>query len=119
MALERAAWCPPSAGPPEFVITQFLRSLREGMGDSCNAAPVTALVAFADHHMTCREALARVVAEGLAALSRAPAPSSVHLDAEQYACLLGPVLFRRFLSHEPVHDQLIDQIVSNWARGRS
>lgn len=115
LALESTAWSPTSTGPPELIIKQFLHSLRDGMDDPRNAAPLTALIALADHDVACRNALARVAAEGRAALNRALAPSGVHLGAEQYACLLGPVLFHRFLSREPVPDQLIDQLASNWS----
>lgn len=119
LALESTAWSPTSDGPPELIIKEFLYSLRDGTNDPRNAAPLTALIALADHDVTCRNALARVAAEARAALNRALAHSGVHLDAEQYAGLLGPVLFHRFISREPVPDQLLDQLASNWATART
>ena len=118
MALESATWAPRSCGSPEQVISDFLHALRAGMDEPRNAAPLTALIALADHDATCRKALARVVAERRSALNRALAPSGVHLDAEEYALLLGPLLFQRLMSREPVQDQLIDRLVSTWAQTR-
>lgn len=119
LALESATWEPDEGSiDPEDVIRAFLRASRDGMDDPDNAAPLTALIALADHDTTCQHALNTIVTERRNALNNALAPSGVQLDAEAYAFLLGPLLFQRLLSREPVPDELIDRLVSTWAATR-
>lgn len=79
---------------------------------------MTALIAQADHDPTCRSALMSVVAECHGLLNRLLEPSGVVLDAEQYARLVGPVLFQRFFASEPIRDQLIEQLITTWSDER-
>lgn len=119
LALEHAdRGMPEGSGSPEVIIGDFLRGMRQGMDDGANAAPLTALIAQADHDQTCRNALIGVVANRRVALNRLLEPSGVTLDPDQYARLCGPVLFQRFFAREPVTDQLIDQLVATWSDGR-
>ena len=119
LARERAALVlTDTSGPPDVIIGDFLRAMREGMDDGSNTAPLTALIAQADHDPTCRSALRSVVAECHALLNRLLEPSGVVLDAEQYARLCGPVLFQRFFAREPIRDQLIEQLVTAWSDDR-
>jgi hypothetical protein len=92
--------------------------MREGMDDGSNTAPLTALIAQADHDPTCRSALMSIVAECHALLNRLLEPSGVVVDAEQYARLCGPLLFQRFFAREPIRDQLIEQLVRTWSDDR-
>jgi AcrR family transcriptional regulator len=116
LARERAALVlTDTSGPPEVIIGDFLRAMREGMDDGSNTAPLTALIAQADHDPTCRSALRSVVGECHSLLNRLLEPSGVVLDAEQYARLCGPVLFQRFFAREPIRDQLIEQLVRTWS----
>jgi AcrR family transcriptional regulator len=107
-----------SSGPPEVIIGDFLRAMREGMDDVSNTAPLTALIAQADHDPTCRSALMSVVAECHGLLNGLLEQSGVMLDAEQYARLVGPVMFQRFFAREPISDQLIEQLVTTWSDDR-
>jgi len=107
-----------TSSPPEVIIRDFLRAMRDGMDDGSNTAPVTALIAEADHDPTCRSALMGVVAECHALLNRLLEPSGVVVDAEQYARMCGPVLFQRFFAREPINDQLIEQLVRTWSEDR-
>jgi AcrR family transcriptional regulator len=119
LARERAAvGLTDASGPPEVIIGDFLRAMREGMNDGSNTAPLTALIAQADHDPTCSSALASVVAECHDLLNRLLEPSGIALDSEQYARLCGPVLFQRFFAREPVRDQLIEQLVRSWSDNR-
>lgn len=119
LALQHAdSGMPDGSGPPELIIGNFLRGMREGMDDGTNAAPLTALIAHADHDEACRNALASVVTDRRVALNRLLEPSGVTLDSDQYARLCGPVLFQRFFAREPAGDQLIDQLVAAWSAGR-
>jgi AcrR family transcriptional regulator len=108
-----------TSGPPEVIIGSFLRAMREGMDDVSNTAPLAALIAQADHDLTCRSALKSVVAECHGLLNRLLEPFGVVLDAEQYARLVGPVLFQRFFAREPIRDRLIEQLVTNWSHDRA
>jgi AcrR family transcriptional regulator len=119
LARERAALdLTDTTGPPEVIIGDFLRAMREGMNDGSNTAPLTALIAQADHDPTCRSALMSVVAECHALLNRLLEPSGIVLDSEQYARLCGPVLFQRFFAREPIRDQLIEELVRTWSDDR-
>lgn len=119
LALDGAAsGMPDGSGPPEAVVADFLRGMRAGMDNPSNAAPLTALIAQADHDPTSHNALMEIVADVRAALNNVLEPSGVMLDAEQYARLCGPVLFQRFFAREPVSDQLIEQLVRDWSDAR-
>jgi AcrR family transcriptional regulator len=107
-----------TSGPPEFIIGDFLRAMREGMDDVSNTAPLTALIAQADHDPTCDSALMSTVAECHRLLNGLLEQSGVVLDAEQYARLVGPVMFQRFFAREPISDQLIEQLVTTWSDDR-
>ena len=62
-----------------------------------------------------RSALTEIVTDVRSALNALLEPAGVWLDAEQYARLCGPILFQRFLARAPATDQLIDELVRNWA----
>src|SRR5450432_4411824 len=98
--------------PPEHVIGEFLRAMRDGMDDASNTTPLAALIGKVDHDPTCRNALIGVVRECRDLLNHLLEPSGVILDADQYARVCGPVLFQRFFAREPIRDQLIEQLVA-------
>jgi AcrR family transcriptional regulator len=105
--------------PPEHVIGEFLRAMRDGMDDASNTTPLAALIGKADHDPTCRNALIAVVGECRDLLNHLLEPSGVILDADQYARVCGPVLFQRFFAREPIRDQLIEQLIATWSADRT
>jgi len=119
LVLERAREAlPDGSGTAEQIVGDFLRNLRAGMGDPSNATALTVLIAHADHDPTSDTVLNGLIADRRAALNTLLEPSGVHIDADQYACLCGPVLFRRFFAREPVTDRFIDRLVTAWSTDR-
>ncbi len=106
---------PDRSGPPEAIIGDFLRAMRDGMDEPSNAASLTALVAQADHDPTSRNALIKIVTDVRVALNAVLQPTGVSLDGEQYARLCGPMLFQRFFAREPATDQFLEELVQKWS----
>jgi hypothetical protein len=106
---------PDGSGSPEEIVAAFLTGLRDGMQDAANAAPLTALIAHADQDPGSGKALCAIVADRRAALNALLAPSGVHLTAEDYATLCGPVLFQRFFARTPVSDRLVRGVARRWS----
>ncbi|MEU6896181.1 TetR/AcrR family transcriptional regulator [Streptomyces sp. NPDC046557] len=109
---------PDGSGSPEHIVAAFLRSLRAGMQAQANATALMMLAAQADHDPQSDQALHRLVANRRDALNQLLAPSGLSVDADEYARLCGPVLFRRFISREPVTDQFIADLAATFASGR-
>jgi len=109
---------PDGAGPPEKTVTVFLRRLRDGIDDPANAAPLTALIAQAEHDPTSRSALHDIITSVRGALDERLRTAGAGVDAETYARLCGPILFQRFFAREPVSDTFIDQLVNDWSAKR-
>lgn len=99
---------------PHTVILEFLTSLRGGMNDPTTAASLTALVANADHDTTSAEALSAIATDRCAALNTLLANTDTTVDQEDFAHLVSPVFFQRFVARQPVTDHLIHDIVTNW-----
>lgn len=119
LVLERALQAlPDGSGPPEQIVGEFLRNLRAGMSDPSNATALTVLIAHADHDPTSDTVLNGLIIDRRAALNHLLEPSGVIIDADQYARLCGPVLFRRFFAREPVTDRFIDRLVTAWSTDR-
>lgn len=99
---------------PHTIIAEFLASLRAGMNDPTIAASLTALLANADHDTNSNDALAAITIDRCAALNRLLANTDVTINQDDFAHLLSPVFFQRFIARQPVTDQLIHDTVTNW-----
>lgn len=100
---------------PSVVATEFLTSLRAGMGDPTTAAILISLAAHADHDAHSSSALAAVAEDRCAALNALLAETGRSVTPEEFARLVGPVFFQRFLARQPVTDQLIHATVATWS----
>ncbi|MEU4359427.1 TetR/AcrR family transcriptional regulator [Streptomyces virginiae] len=105
---------PDGSGTPQQIVAAFLRSLRAGMEAQANASALMMLAAQADHDPQSDQALNRLVTNRRDALNQLLAPFGVSVDADEYARLCGPVLFRRFISREPVTDQFIEDLAATF-----
>lgn len=105
---------PDSSGPPADIVRSFLRRLRDAMDEPGNAAPLTALIAHADHDPTSRHALRDIVTTVRTSLDESLKLGGSRIDADQYARLVGPVLFQRFFARMPTSDAFIDELVAHW-----
>jgi AcrR family transcriptional regulator len=99
---------------PGVVATDFLKSLRAGMNDPTTAATLMALTAHADHDASSAGALATVAQDRRGALNTLLAGTGRSVTADEFARLVGPVLFQRFFARQPVTDQLIQSTVAAW-----
>lgn len=104
---------------PHTVIVEFLTSLRAGMNDPTTAASLTALIANADHDTASNEALAVVAIDRCAALNTLLANTGTDVTQDDFAHLVSPVFFQRFIARQPVTDALIDSTVANWISGNN
>jgi len=111
------AGMPDGSGTPEQIVGQFLRRMRDDMGDPHYSAPLIALIAQAHHEPASRCALAQVVAGVRGALSALLEPSGRCVTADDYSRLCGPVIFGRVIAREDISDQFIDDLVTAWSRG--
>ncbi|MGA5037028.1 TetR/AcrR family transcriptional regulator [Streptomyces capoamus] len=99
---------------PRAVITAFLRSLRHGLDNPATASALMALAAQADRDPGAAHALAKISEDRHHALNRLLEPSGTQISADDFAQLVGPVMFRRFLDRRPVTDATIDTVVTHW-----
>ncbi|MFJ4953123.1 TetR/AcrR family transcriptional regulator [Streptomyces sp. NPDC088760] len=99
---------------PRAVATAYLKSLRQGLSDSATASALMALAAQADRDPEAANALAAISEDRHQALNRLLAPSGMQITADDFAQLIGPVMFRRFLDRRPIADADLDTIVTRW-----
>ncbi len=105
----------PSPNPdPSVVATEFLTSLRAGMNDPTTAAVVMSLAAHADHDTNGSDALAAVSEDRRGELNRLLADTGQSVTSDEFARLVGPVFFQRFVARRPVTDRLIRDAVAAW-----
>ena len=98
----------------DTVVTEFLTSLRAGMNDPPTAAALMALAAQADRHAPSRAALASIATDRCAALNILLTNTGRTVEPDEFARLVGPVMFQRFLAQPPVSDRLIEATVTAW-----
>ena len=96
------------------MIVEFLTSLRGGMNDPTTAASLTALIANADHDTTSRDALVAIAIDRCGALNTLLTNTDTTVTQDDFAHLVSPVFFQRFIARQLVTDALIDQAVTNW-----
>lgn len=99
---------------PSIVAGDFLTSLRAGMNDPTTAATLMALTAHADHDHASATALAAVADDRRNALNTLLAKTGRSVTDAEFARLVGPVFFQRFLARQPVTDTLIQSTVAAW-----
>jgi AcrR family transcriptional regulator len=119
LVLEQSmAGLPDGSGTPEQMVGEFLRRLRDDMGDPAYSAPLLALIAQADYEPTSRSALKQVVVGVRSALNTLLEPAGVCVTPEDYARLCGPVIFGRVIAREPITDLFIDDLVAAWSQSK-
>ncbi len=99
---------------PAVVATEFLTSLRAGMNDPTTASILMSLAAHADHDTHSSVALAAVAENRRAALNTLLSNTDRSVSPDEFARLVGPVFFQRFLARQAVTDQLIHTTVAAW-----
>ncbi|MFI9805642.1 TetR/AcrR family transcriptional regulator [Streptomyces sp. NPDC052301] len=109
---------PEPGNDPQTVITAYLHSLRHGLDGPATAGALMALAAQADRDPEAANTLATISEDRHQALNRLLEPSGLQMTADDFAQLVGPVMFRRFISRQPVTDAAIDTAVSQWLTSR-
>jgi AcrR family transcriptional regulator len=105
---------PEPGADPAVVAAEWLASLRAGMRDPARKAAVLAVTAQADTDPDSAQALAQLMADRLAAFNDLLKPSGIHVTAEEYTLLSGPVLARVFFDRAEVTDEFIASAVEHW-----
>ncbi len=96
------------------VLGAFLRTLRAGLDDPPSAASLLAITARAGSDPTCANTLATISEDRRAALNALLEPSGTHLEADDFAQIVGPVIYSVLHARHPVSDELITRIVDTW-----
>ncbi|MFJ3234604.1 TetR/AcrR family transcriptional regulator [Streptomyces sp. NPDC086787] len=110
----------PDVGYPEpgddvrTVATEWLVSLRAGLGDRRTRAAVHAVIAQTDHDPDSAQALTRIVENRHAAFNTLLEPSGRQITADEYSLLTSPVLFRLLVEGYEVTDHFIEAVVTQW-----
>lgn len=84
------------------------------MDDPTTAAALMALAAQADRDQASASALAAIAADRCAALNTLLGNTDRTIDDAEFARLVGPVFFQRFVARQPVTDELIHDAVAVW-----
>lgn len=101
------------------VITQYLQSLRAGMGDPSTAAALTSLAAHAATDPASDTALRSIVADRRAALNALLVGTGSEVDTSGFAGLAGPVIFQCLIARVDPTDNFILELVANWLQSPS
>jgi AcrR family transcriptional regulator len=119
LILEGSAGEYPEPGDnPALVAAAWLASLRDGLLDQARRAAVVAVAAQADADPDSAQALAELAADRRAALNDLLRPSGVHVTADEYPLLYGPVLARIIFERAGASDDFIASVVAQWLAGR-
>lgn len=115
----------PHVGYPEpgtdarTVLVAFLTTLRDGLNDPPSIASLLAIAAEAGSDAGTAGALTRVSEDRRAALNVLLAPSGVVLTANDFARLVGPVIYTLLHARRPVTDALIADTADAWLAGQA
>ncbi len=101
------------------VLTEFLTSLRDGLNDPPSVASLLAISAEAGSDPAAGKALAAISADRRAALNVLLAPAGVHIDENDFARLVGPVIYRLLHARGTVTSVLITDTVDAWLHSRA
>jgi AcrR family transcriptional regulator len=119
MILEGSVGDYPEPGEdPAAVAAAWLASLRDGVRDPARRAVVLAVSAQADADPDSAEALAMLSADRRAALNDLLRPSGIHVTADEYPLLYGPLLARIIFERAEATDTFIATVVAQWLAGR-
>jgi len=110
------AGMPDGTGTPEQIVGEFLRRMRDDLGDPDYSAPLVAVIAQAHHEPASRCALAQVVAGVRGALNALLEPAGRCVTPDDYSRLCGPVVFGRVIARETISDEFIDDLVAAWSQ---
>ena len=109
---------PEPGDDPAVVAAAWLASLRDGLRDQARRAAVVAVAAQAEADPDSAQALAELAADRRAALNDLLRPSGVHVTADEYPLLYGPVLARIIFERAQATDDFIASVVAQWLAGR-
>jgi AcrR family transcriptional regulator len=113
-----ASGYPEPGDDPAAVAAAWLASLRDGLLDQARRAAVVVVAAQADVDPDSAQALAELAADRLTALNDLLQPSGVHVTADEYPLLYGPVLARIIFERADAGDDFIASVVAQWLAGR-
>lgn len=99
---------------PRKVLRAFLTTLRDGLDDPPSAASLLAIAAEAGTDPAVAKALAAISRDRRGALNALLAPAGVQLDEDDFARLVGPVMYCALHARRPVTDRLITATVDAW-----
>jgi len=117
LVLEQSmAGMPDGTGAPEQIVGEFLRRMRDDLGDPDYSAPLVAVIAQAHHEPASRCALGQVVAGVRGALNSLLEPTGRCVTPDDYSRLCGPVIFGRVIARETISDEFIDDLVAAWSQ---
>jgi AcrR family transcriptional regulator len=106
----------PPTEPPDpgaFLLT-YLRGVREGMSEPAMQAALAAMMGHATREERSRETLRAVNDQRHAELETGWGP----LDGDEYAQIVGPIVFLLFLARKPITDDLLAELVEQALRRR-
>lgn len=105
----------PAPGPdPRTVISAFLLSLRDGLSDPPTASSLLTVAAQAPHDPASATALTTILDDRRAALNTLLVDTHIHVTAEDYVLLTGPVIAHLLLARKRVTQRLVHRIVDAW-----
>ncbi|MEU6214518.1 helix-turn-helix domain-containing protein [Streptomyces sp. NPDC047023] len=105
----------PQSDPDLHVVaTAFLRSFRQGMEDPATGAALMTLAAQADKDAESERVLQLIAEDRCRAFNQLLLAPATPIAAGDFARLIGPVLFQRFIARQPVSDEFLESVVANW-----
>lgn len=96
------------------VLTAFLRTLRDGLADPPSAASLLAITAEAGNDSLATRTLSTISEDRRAAVNALLEPSGTSLDADDFARIVGPVIYTALHARRQVTDELISAVVDSW-----
>lgn len=100
------------------VLTAFLTTLRDGLDDPPSAASLLAIAAEAGTDPVVATVLAGISADRRDALNVLLAPAGVRLDEDDFARLVGPIIYSVLHARRAVTDRLVAATVDAWLGSR-
>jgi AcrR family transcriptional regulator len=105
---------PQPGDDPRQVAIAFLTSFKAGLEVPDRTAAILTLAADAAHDPESRAAIEGITADRRRALNALLEPSGRTIDADAFAGLSGPIMFRALFSRGKVTRRLIEQVVDAW-----
>ncbi|MEU6214517.1 TetR/AcrR family transcriptional regulator [Streptomyces sp. NPDC047023] len=97
-----------------IVARAFLNTFREAMQDPGTGSALISLAAQGDGDHESARALELITESRRQVFNGLLEPSVRPVTADEFARLIGPVLFKRFIARQPVTDAFLDSVVEGW-----